>query len=168
MGHRKPKPQDLPYRRGVGMVLTDGFGRIFAARRIDTPDAWQMPQGGIDGTESPADAALRELREEIGTDRARILAETAGWVRYDLPAHLAGKVWRGRYRGQEQKWFALLFTGTPADIDLAAHEQEFDAWRWLEPEEVIAEIVPFKRPLYREVLTEFAPILEAQRGARPW
>ena len=147
------------YRRNVGIMLIDGARRIFVARRIDTPDAWQMPQGGVDEGEAPETAALRELEEEIGTRRAVILAESAGWLRYDLPEDLWGKLWGGRYRGQVQKWFAARFTGRDEDIDLATEHPEFDAWKWVEPAEIVGLIVPFKRPVYEAVLAEFAHLL---------
>ena len=158
---RKPPadPSLLPYRPCVGIVLIDPRRRIFVARRSDTPDAWQMPQGGIDKGESPREAAFRELKEETGTDSAEFLAETRDWLRYDLPPDLRGKVWKGRYRGQEQKWFALRFTGRDDEIDLDAHAREFDAWRWSPPDEVLAHIVGFKREVYRAVLAEFAGLL---------
>ena len=148
-----------PYRPCVGIMLIGPPGRIFVARRVDTPGAWQMPQGGIDAGETPRDAALRELKEETGSDKARIVAESRDWHRYDLPTGLAGKVWKGRYRGQAQKWFALRFTGRDDAFDLAAHNQEFDAWRWATPDEVLEGIVPFKRPVYEAVLEEFAALI---------
>ena len=151
------------YRPGVGIVLANGDGRVFVGRRIDMPAglaAWQMPQGGIDPGESPRDAAIRELREEVGTDEAEILGETAGWLRYDLPAEIAGKAWGGRYRGQRQKWFAMRFTGDDSDIDPAVSEHpEFDAWEWVRPERLPELIVPFKRRLYLDVLQELRPYL---------
>lgn len=153
-----PLPDSLPYRSCVGVVLVNRDGRIFVGRRKDTPDAWQMPQGGIDKGETPREAALRELLEETGTDRAEFLGETESWLRYDLPAALVGKVWRGRYRGQEQKWIAFRFTGDDSDIDLdSAKDDEFDAWRWSDPDEVLECIVPFKREVYAAVLETFAP-----------
>ncbi|HYE50420.1 MAG TPA: RNA pyrophosphohydrolase, partial [Azospirillaceae bacterium] len=133
----KIDPELLPYRPCVGIMLLNGQGHVFVGRRKDTPDAWQMPQGGIDEGETPRQAALRELEEEIGTARAEVLAETAGWHRYDLPPHLLGKVWGGRFRGQEQKWVCCRFTGTDADIDLATAHPEFDAWRWVPVDELI-------------------------------
>jgi len=150
---------DLPYRRGVGIMLLDARGRVFVGRRIDTPDAWQMPQGGIDPGETPRQAAQRELKEEVGTDRAEIIAETKDWLRYELPPELRGGVWGGRYRGQEQKWFAMRFTGCDRDIDLATHHPEFDAWRWSTVADLTRLIVPFKLELYEAVLKEFAPLL---------
>ena len=149
------------YRPGVGILLLNGDGKIFVGRRIDMPAglaAWQMPQGGIDPGETPREAALRELREEVGTDKAEILGETAGWLHYDLPPEIAGRMWGGGYRGQRQKWFAMRFTGEDSDIDLAAAEHpEFDTWEWLAPERLPELIVPFKRRLYLEVIEELRP-----------
>jgi len=147
------------YRRGVGIMLLNGAREVFVGRRIDQQEeAWQMPQGGIDGDETPRQAAFRELREEAGTDQAEIVAESAGWYRYDLPENLRGRLWRGRYRGQTQKWFAMRFTGTDADIDLATHHPEFNAWQWVAHDRLDALIVPFKRQLYYDILTEFADL----------
>jgi putative (di)nucleoside polyphosphate hydrolase len=146
------------YRPGVGIMLLNRDGRVFVGRRIDMPAglaAWQMPQGGIDPGETPRQAAWRELREEVGTDRAEILGETQGWLHYDLPAELAGGPWGGRWRGQRQKWFAMRFTGRDDDIDLAADgHPEFDAWEWVAAERLPELIVPFKRLLYVAVLDE--------------
>ncbi len=152
----------LPYRPCVGIMLLNGAGLVFVARRIDTPgDAWQMPQGGIDAGETPLDAARREMREEIGTDKAELIVESARWRPYDLPRELAAGLWRGRYRGQTQKWFAFRFTGRDADIDIATAEPEFDAWRWASLDELPSLIVPFKRDVYRDVVAEFRPLLQA-------
>ncbi len=152
------------YRPGVGIVLIGPGGRVFAGRRIDLMpdvDAWQMPQGGIDPGETPRQAALRELREEVGTDKAAVLAESRGWYAYDLPGGADGGLWGGRYRGQRQKWFALRFTGSDEDINLATEHPEFDAWQWLAPARLTELIVPFKRDIYRAVFAEFAPLLTA-------
>ena len=154
----------LPYRPCVGIMLIGGGGRVFVAQRIDSPAAaWQMPQGGIDAGESPRQAALRELREEVGTDKAEILAESRNWWRYDLPAERVPRLWGGRYRGQEQRWFALRFLGDDADIDIETESPEFSAWRWAEMAELPDIIVPFKRQIYREVIAEFGHLDEAIR-----
>jgi putative (di)nucleoside polyphosphate hydrolase len=146
------------YRAAVGIMLLNRQGEVFVARRIDHADKyrpWQMPQGGIDPGETPRQAALRELREEIGTDKADILGESRTWLKYDLPVDLAGGVWGGRYRGQRQKWFAMRFTGNDGEINLATEHPEFDAWKWIAPERLPGLIVPFKRQLYLDVLAEF-------------
>lgn len=149
--------EDDRYRPAVGIMLLDPLGRVLVGRRIDMPlsPAWQMPQGGIDPGESPRQAALRELKEEVGTDKAETLAESAGWLRYDLPPEIAARMWDGRYCGQRQKWFAMRFVGADSDIDLATEHPEFDAWRWVPPVQLPELIVPFKRQLYIDVLTEF-------------
>ena len=158
---------DLPfYRPAVGIMLVNPAGLAFIGRRIDMPAglaAWQMPQGGIDPGESQREAAFRELEEEVGTDKAEILAETQGWLHYDLPTDIASRMWSGRWRGQRQKWFLMRFTGEDADINPATEHPEFDAWEWVEPERLPELIVPFKRQLYRELLAEFRPQLVSSR-----
>ena len=114
-----------------------------------------LVKGRIDAGETPREAALRELVEEIGTGAAEVVAETEGWLRYDLPPHLIGKVWKGKYRGQEQKWILARFTGTDGDIDLVTDHPEFDAWQWMAPEEISGKIVPFKRAVYDSVFDAF-------------
>jgi len=147
------------YRPGVGIMLLDRSNRVFVGRRIDTPgENWQMPQGGIDRGEAPRQAALRELKEEVGTDKAEFLAETKAWLRYDVPSEVAGRLWRGRYRGQMQRWYAMRFTGSDRDIALDTHHPEFDAWKWVAPAELPLLIVPFKRQLYLDILAEFRAV----------
>ncbi|MDH3239581.1 MAG: RNA pyrophosphohydrolase [Alphaproteobacteria bacterium] len=157
--------KDLPYRPGVGIMLFNEHGLVLVARRIDmVSEAWQMPQGGIDDGEAPLDAAFRELEEEIGTAKAELLAETEDWLNYDLPKDLVPVLWKGRFRGQTQKWFALRFTGTDADIDIETEKPEFLEWKWAEVEVLPDLIVPFKRDLYAELARRFGPLAEALRG----
>ncbi len=161
---------ELPYRPNVGAVLFNRDGKVFVARRADLPNAegmaggWQLPQGGIDANEDPRAAVLRELEEEIGTSRARIIGEHPGWLTYDLPPELVGVALGGRYRGQRQRWFALRFLGKDSDIrlDLDPHP-EFDAWRWAELAELPAMAVGFKRAIYELLAKSFAPFA-APRG----
>lgn len=152
---------ELPYRPCVGIFLINDAGKVLVGRRIGAEaDAWQMPQGGIDAGEDPAEAALRELEEETGTSSARIIGEAAEWVRYDLPREMIGKIWQGRYRGQRQKWFALRFLGTDDEINPAgvAHP-EFDGWQWMDAGDLVANVVAFKREIYAMIVDEFAPLL---------
>jgi putative (di)nucleoside polyphosphate hydrolase len=144
------------YRKGVGALVFNRDGRVLVARRIGTASAWQLPQGGLHPGEDPRIAVRRELLEEIGTDRVEIIAEFPGWLRYDLPEPLRGKVWKGKYRGQEQRWFAFRFKGDDADINLAAHRRpEFDAWRWVRIEQLPALAVTFKRQVYEKLVEQF-------------
>lgn len=146
-------PSDLPYRPCVGIMLINAEGNVFVGRRIDqTIEGWQMPQGGIDEGETPEQAMFREMKEEIGTDKAVVLRQMDGWLTYDLPPHLVGVAFHGRYRGQRQKWFALRFTGTDSDIDIATREPEFSHWKWLALEALPRLIVPFKRDTYTKVI----------------
>ena len=153
----------LPYRPNVGAVLFNRAGLVFVAHRADLPKStgdasggWQLPQGGIDADEEPRAAVLRELAEEIGTDRAEIIGEHPDWLAYDFPDRLIGPL-GGRWRGQRQRWFALRFTGTDSDIRLdAGPHPEFDAWRWEELSEVPALAVPFKRAVYEVLARSFA------------
>lgn len=159
-----------PYRLGVGAVLLNDRGQVWMGRRLARVSPalshpWQLPQGGLDKGEDPRQAVLRELEEETGTAKAEIIAETSRWLTYDLPEDLRNVAWKGRYRGQKQKWFALRFTGTDGDIDINADAKpEFDAWRWGEMTELPDLIVPFKRPLYRELLTEFQHLVRTDEA----
>jgi putative (di)nucleoside polyphosphate hydrolase len=149
----------LPLRPAAGIMLVNRAGQAFVGQRIDTVlEAWQMPQGGIDPGEDPHAAALRELTEETGIapDKVELIAAAAEELVYELPPELVGKVWKGRYRGQAQRWFLFRFLGEDADIDLATPEPEFRAWRWVDPADLPALIVPWKRQLYRDVLAAFA------------
>ncbi len=137
-------------------MLLNPANLVFVGCRIDqSAENWQMPQGGIDEGEDPRTAAMREMYEEIGTNKAEIIAESREWLNYDLPPDLIPRVWGGRYRGQKQKWFACRFTGTDGDIVLDRHKPEFNAWKWAPMTEIARLIVPFKRPLYTQILAEF-------------
>lgn len=151
-------PGGLPYRPCAGVVLVNPQGLVFGGQRIDNPGpAWQMPQGGIDAGETPHEAALRELGEEIGLppEAVTVEAEAADWIRYDLPPELVGTIWKGRYGGQVQKWFLMRYHGPDSAIDIATKEAEFDRWRWMTPQALIEAIVPFKRSVYEQVFAEF-------------
>jgi putative (di)nucleoside polyphosphate hydrolase len=157
VGSRPKDSAGLSYRRGVGAVLINAAGLVFAGRRLGAySEAWQMPQGGIDEGESPKQAVLRELEEETGTNKAEIIAESRDWLTYDLPDDQIGNIWGGQFRGQTQKWFALEFTGIDDDIDISADDKpEFSEWRWIALEDLPGLIVPFKRRLYEDILREF-------------
>ena len=155
-------PESLPYRPCAGVVLIDARGMVFAGQRINSPaPAWQMPQGGIDEGETPREAAYRELWEETGVtrDKVEFVGKTHGWVTYDLPPELLGKVWGGKYRGQRQKWFLFRFLGTDAQVNIASDHPEFSKWCWIGAEDMVAAIVPFKRKVYEEVVQAFRAYL---------
>lgn len=151
--------QDLPYRPAVGVMLLNPEGKVFVAQRLDsTLEAWQMPQGGLDEGEEPEDGALRELEEETGIAprHVEILTRCPTELLYDLPDDLIGKMWKGKWRGQRQIWFLCRFTGSDEDINIETEEPEFRAWKWAEPADLPAMIVPFKKKLYEDVLKAFA------------
>ena len=160
--------KDLPYRRSAGVTLVNRDGAVFIGRRKKSREGlvvgheWQMPQGGIDEGEEPYDAALRELFEETNVSSASLIAEAPQWLSYDLPDNARGR-WRGRYRGQTQKWFLMRFEGEDSEIDIerpagGAHAPEFDAWRWERLEALPSIVVPFKRRVYEDVVAAFAEL----------
>ena len=154
-------PEDiarLPYRPCVGVMLVNPSGHVFVGQRIDQQsDAWQMPQGGIDKGEAPREAALRELWEETGVTRdlVTVEAETDEWIPYDLPHDLVPNIWKGRFRGQKQKWFLLRFRGSDEQVRIDTAHPEFSQWKWLPADELVEQIVPFKRSVYEDVLAAF-------------
>lgn len=160
-------PQTLPYRPCVGIMVLNRAGLVWTGRRIPLSDSemagteklWQMPQGGVDPGEEPLQAATRELYEETGMRSVSLLAQTPAWIDYDLPPELVGVAFKGKYRGQSQKWFAFRFEGDESEISIqpppGGHEAEFDAWDWKQMAELPDLIVPFKRRIYEEVITCF-------------
>ncbi|MCK5446109.1 MAG: RNA pyrophosphohydrolase [Rhodospirillaceae bacterium] len=163
----EPKPSSrLPYRIGVGAMIINTEGRVFVAQRIDTPgDAWQMPQGGIDEGEDPSEAVFREVEEEIGTTNMEIIGQSSGWLVYDIPEPLRASLWGGKYRGQKQKWYLMRFQGNDADVNLDHHHHpEFSSWKWAALNDVIDLIVPFKRPLYAQIVGEFSDQVRRMAG----
>lgn len=167
-GHVSPTPDANPYRKGVGLMILNSDQKVWVGQRYDAQNpikghAWQMPQGGIDGVETPWQAALRELKEEVGTVNVRFIAETSQWISYDLPEGLQATLWGGRFIGQTQKWFLVEFLGNDTEININTPHPEFKAWRWVDAEELPDLIVPFKRGLYEKILEAFNPYLP-QKG----
>jgi putative (di)nucleoside polyphosphate hydrolase len=168
-----PRFEDLPYRPCAGMCVINRDGLVFIGRRIDGPEhvdnthVWQMPQGGIDEGEDPYPAALRELHEETNIRSVRKLAEIKGWVTYDIPREIVGQAWKGKYRGQKQKWYALRFTGKEKEIDIVhpagGHDPEFVEWRWEPMQNLPGLVVPFKRKTYERVVKEFSKFAKPER-----
>ncbi|WP_338721288.1 RNA pyrophosphohydrolase [Devosia sp. XK-2] len=172
MTNSRPDRESLPYRDCVGIAVFNPHGNVLLGHRKSAGDpdqsaehgsAWQMPQGGIDRGEDPLKAALRELREETNITSVSLLAEAPEWIFYDLPDDALGKAWKGKYRGQRQRWFAFAFTGDESEIDIAEpdggkHEAEFDAWRWEKLSRAPSLIVPFKRAAYEKVVEAFGDI----------
>jgi len=160
-----PSQKSLPYRPCAGMMVINRAGLVFIGRRTDGPEhvdathVWQMPQGGIDEDEDAYEAALRELYEETSIRSVQKLGEIAEWLTYDLPGEVAKKAWKGKYRGQKQKWYALRFTGKESEINIddpgGGHEPEFVEWRWVEMRELPGLVIPFKRQTYERVVREF-------------
>ncbi|MGZ8421242.1 MAG: RNA pyrophosphohydrolase [Allosphingosinicella sp.] len=148
----------LPYRPAAGVMLINREGKVFVAQRLDSSlEAWQMPQGGLDEGEDPEAGAYRELEEEtgIGRDKVELVARCPVELNYDLPDDLVGKLWKGKWRGQRQHWFLCRFLGTDDDVDIETADPEFRAWKWAEPADLPAMIVPFKKKLYEQVLAAF-------------
>ena len=152
---------ERPYRPCVGICLVNDEGMIFAGKRIDNrAEAWQMPQGGIDEGEDAVTACFREMAEEIGTDKAELIAQHPEWLDYDIPESLANKLWNGAYKGQTQKWMLLRYTGVDADINIATEIPEFESWQWMAPEQLVQLAVPFKKDVYQALMAEFSKLFQ--------
>jgi putative (di)nucleoside polyphosphate hydrolase len=168
------KYEDLPYRPCVGIMLLNRDGLVFIGRRTEGPEhvddthAWQMPQGGVDADEDPWPAALRELYEETNITSVEKLGESGGWLAYDIPRDIVGQAWKGKYRGQTQKWYALRFTGEDSEIDVlhpaGGHKPEFAEWRWEKMERLPDLVIPFKRKIYEQVIAEFLGLTGAAKA----
>ncbi len=160
--------ETLPYRPGVGALVFNRRGEVLVARRNDiASEAWQLPQGGVDPGEDIRHAVLREVEEELGTAKLEVLAESHDWHTYDLPDELIGKAFKGRYRGQRQRWYALLFTGSDAEIDcVGVTSPEFAAWKWAAIDELPGMAVSFKRRVYESLVAEFRPLADRLAGGQ--
>jgi len=156
----KNRSENLPLRLGVGMVIVNKDGHIFVAKRVESKfEAWQMPQGGILTGETPSRAVFREMKEEVGCDFGRIIAETKKWYSYNIPDFLISRLWDGQFKGQKQKWFLVEFTGEDSDINIDTENPEFREWQWIPKEEMLDIVVPFKKRLYVAVLKEFEHLM---------
>ena len=145
------------YRRCVGLVVINKDGLVFVGKRIDSNlNAWQMPQGGIENGESPRNAGLREMKEEIGTNNVKLIGEMDNWLNYDIPQKLSSKLWNGKYRGQTQKWLAFQFLGNDDEININTEDPEFKEWKWEEHKNLVNLAVPFKKDIYKKIINEFS------------
>lgn len=151
---------NLPFRQGVGMMIIDKDNRVFVGKRIDSKaNGWQMPQGGIDLGETPSAAALREMEEEIGSNKGDVIAESKKWYSYRVPTAAIPRLWDGQYCGQKQKWFLIRFTGEDSDINVNTEHPEFDQWKWVDFDNLLNDIISFKYNLYKQVVDEFKGLL---------
>ena len=156
----KKEFQDLPYRSGVGIVVLNKNNKVFVARRIDNPkNFWQMPQGGVDKNEDFLTAAFRELDEETSIKSVELIKELDGFITYNLPDHLLGIIWKGKYKGQTQKWFVMRFIGEDSEININTKHPEFLEWMWVELSEITKLVVNFKLDLYQEVQRKVEKII---------
>ena len=154
-----PNKKKLPLRIGVGIILLNHENNVFVGKRIDNPkNSWQMPQGGLDQNENFLQAAKRELEEETGIKSVKLIKELDGWFKYDLPKYLLGKLWKGKYRGQKQKWFVMKFLGKSDEINVKTKNPEFLDWKWIEIEKLVDVAVNFKVNIYKKLQKELQNI----------
>ena len=152
--------QKLPYRNGVGIVVLNHENKVFVAKRIDNPkNFWQMPQGGVDEGEDLLNAAYRELKEETSIFNVKLIKEIEDWTQYDLPSKLIGIIWKGRYKGQKQKWFIFKFLGNDTEINIKTKNPEFLDWKWIEVGKITEIVVDFKKEVYQKVEKEIKKLL---------
>ena len=152
--------QKLPYRNGVGIVVLNNENKVFVAKRIDNPkNFWQMPQGGVDEGEDLLNAAYRELKEETSIFNVKLIKEIEDWTQYDLPSKLIGIIWKGRYKGQKQKWFIFKFLGNDTEINIKTKNPEFLDWKWIEIGKITEIVVDFKKEVYQKIEKEIKKII---------
>ena len=158
--YNKLEHKDLPFRPGVGMMIINKENKIFVGKRLNTKDnAWQMPQGGIDLGETPSVAAIREMKEEIGSDNCKIIAESKNWYSYRIPEFLVPKLWGGQFCGQKQKWFLIRFLGSDEDININTDCPEFEEWKWIDAKDLLQDVIQFKIVLYKRIIEEFSSFI---------
>ena len=160
MDENKANLKNLPYRNGVGIVLLNKENKVFVARRIDNArDYWQMPQGGIDDGEDYFDAALRELKEETSIKTVELIKEVSNLTTYDLPDRLLGIIWKGKYKGQKQKWFIVKFKGEENEINIKTKHPEFLDWKWIDVKDLTTKVVDFKLHVYKKIQKEVEKVI---------
>ena len=156
----KNKYENLPFRNGVGIVVLNKDNKVFVAKRIDNPkNFWQMPQGGVDKGENYIDAAYRELKEETSIENVKLIKELDGLITYNLPQSLLGIIWKGKFKGQKQKWFLMKFLGTDNEIDIKTRNPEFLEWKWIDLERITDVVVDFKLHVYQEIKEKVKKLL---------
>jgi len=154
------KSKNLPLRLGVGVVLLNSNNKVFVGKRIDNPvNFWQMPQGGVDDNENFLYAANRELKEETGVKSTKLIKEIDNWLTYELPNNLLGKIWKGKYRGQKQKWFIMRFVGDEEEININTKNAEFKEWKWIDVNQLLNVVVRFKHDVYKAIVKELNILL---------